>query len=98
MAPMHPRKLYIERVKPEHYLPNMIHIKTRSYYSLAKGAKLLGSPTLQSALTELKVKNLRAPFAYKAESGLQSADEESLSRIYEIIMNQMLTLMPHVWN
>ena len=80
-----PDKIYnIERVSTEHYFPNMLHIKTRNYYKLGKGDKLLGSLSLQSALSELKVKNLRAPFAKKAENSIQSADDESISRIYEI--------------
>ncbi len=80
-----PDKIYnIERVSPEHYLPNMIHVKTRSYYKLGKGEKILGSLSLQTALSELKVINLRAPFAKKAENSIQSADEENISRIYEV--------------
>ncbi len=66
------------------YLENVVMVKTKQMYTVAKGATSLGSGALQNTLSAYSVKNVRHVFAHFGQGKLASVDEEGVSRWYEV--------------
>ncbi|MGA2298900.1 MAG: S8 family serine peptidase, partial [FCB group bacterium] len=81
-----PSKVYkMEKLAPEHYLPNAFYIKTKKSLTIASDKKSVSSFSLQTVLQDINVTSIKAPFADNSKvNKLQATDKIGVDRIYEI--------------
>lgn len=84
-----PSKVFnMKRIDKSLYLPNTIHVKTKSIESIASNSKGFYSSTLQSTLKEFDVQSIKAPFKeFTTNDKLLKKDVYGVGRIYEVTYN-----------
>ncbi len=82
-----PKVFNIPIVGKEYYMPNRVHIKTRSKINQPKNAKGFSSSVIQTSVSGLGINNVKAPFYRYASGSLSRVDNHGLSRIYEMTYN-----------
>jgi subtilisin family serine protease/photosystem II stability/assembly factor-like uncharacterized protein len=73
----------IPRVGKEHYLPNAIHLKTKTLTAFDKSTSTILSSVLLTDLGKLNIHSIRAPFGFTGDKML-AVDEFGTDRILEI--------------
>ncbi len=82
---MSPAKIYqIPQVPLDEYSQHSIHIKTKNIKSIASGGKKFNSPVIQSAINDLNIQNISAPFEDFATGNMKDIDKFGIGRIYEV--------------
>ncbi len=82
---MTPAKIYqIPQVPLDEYSQHSIHIKTKDIKSIAADGTKFHSPAIQSSISGLNIRNIRAPFEDFATGKMKNIDKEGIGRIYEV--------------
>jgi subtilisin family serine protease len=74
----------IPYLTPDNYLPNAIHVKTKTRIAFDKNTNSVYSSTLMVDLNDLGIKKVRAPFAKPAGDSPLQAEPFGIDRILEI--------------
>ncbi len=80
--------VHIYRVDPKYYMPNTLHIKTKTEVYDIKKQKLLSASHLSNSFRQIGVNSIDAPFSFIAKGDrMLSEKEQGLTRILEITYN-----------
>ncbi len=74
----------IEKLAPEHYLPNTFHVKTKSRLSVGPDKKSIGSAILQKSIEDLNITNIFPLAGETPGDEILSGDRHGVTRIYEV--------------
>jgi subtilisin family serine protease len=81
----HPAKIInIPYLSPENFLPNAIHIKTKTKIAFDKNTNAVYSSTLMVDLNDLGIKKVRVPFALPSGDSPLKSEPYGIDRILEI--------------
>ena len=74
----------IKKLAPEYYLPNVIHLKTKTTMPNDKGGSVFFSAVLRESLSRYNIVRSRSLLPSNSYSNLLANDEFGLERIFEI--------------
>lgn len=74
----------IEKLDAKDYIPNAIHIKTKTAMPMASKSKVFPTTLVAGSLKNLNVKMIRAPFAEENGDKPLSSSSIGVERIYEV--------------